>query len=151
MFKKLFVLIIITLLLSACIKHKTEADDFLITMQTHLKSISIKDIDLMKTTLAKDGEFYLTLPSGSMTTSVNEFIKGQTAWFQQKNWQFTTKIVKHEHGKQFGYALVIADYHEDDRNGKPYHHQMFISYDLKKVNARWLIVKDHASTIKKTQ
>ena len=142
------------LFLHACSKVSTKShakDEFQQTMQTHLYSIESKDIGLMQTTLPKSGDFYLTLPNGAISKSVDEFVKGQSGWFQQKGWSFSSKIIKQEHGKKYGYALVIADYREDDRNGKPYHHQMFISYDLKNVNGKWLVVKDHASTIKKSQ
>jgi ketosteroid isomerase-like protein len=118
-------------------------------MEIHLSSIVKKDIELMKTTLPQSGDLYLTLPDGSMTTTVKEFVDGQGSWFKTDGWSFVNKIIKHEHGKQFGYVLVIADYKENDRGGKPYHHQMFVSYDLKKNNDKWIVVKDHASTIKK--
>ena len=90
------------------------------------------------------------MPNGDITTTVKQFVDGQAEWFTTGDWGFESNIIKHDHGKQMGYVLVIADYREPNRDGKPYHHKMFISYDLKKINDKWIIVKDHASTIKKT-
>ena len=48
-------------------------------------------------------------------------------------------------------AVVIADYREPNRNGKPYHHKMWITYILEEVDDIWFVVHDHASTAEKTE
>ena len=150
--KNFIIALILLLLISSCSNHKNNGNNsFIKTVQVHLDSISNKDIEQMKSTLPTTGEFYLTLPNGVITKTVKEFVEGQTDWFKSKGWSFETEIIKQDHGAEFGFALVIADYHEKNRGGKPYHHKMFISYALKKINNKWLVVKDHASTIKKTQ
>lgn len=147
---KTITIILCSIILSSCANHKaSQSLSFIDTMEIHLSSIVKKDIELMKKTIPLEGDLYLTLPDGSMTSTVKEFVDGQGSWFKSEGWSFANKIIKHEHGKQFGYVLVIADYKEADRKGKPYHHQMFVSYDLKKVKGKWFVVKDHASTIKK--
>ncbi|HHL32109.1 MAG TPA: hypothetical protein ENJ41_05940 [Oceanospirillales bacterium] len=150
--KKTIQILILTLIMVSCANHTTgNKPTFEQAIQKHLDSITSKNIKQMKQTVAESGEFYLTLPNGQITTTIKEFIDGQTAWFNSQGWRFSTEIIKQEHGPQYGYALVIANYHEADRGGKPYHHKMFISYDLKNTNGLWLIVKDHASTIEKSQ
>lgn len=119
-------------------------------IRDHLRSISEKDIELMKTTLPDSGDLYLTLPDGSMTTTVKEFVDGQSDWFNSGDFTFKTRIIKAEHGPEYGYMLVIADYHVPERDGRPYDHQMFVSYVLKHDDDRWVVIKDHASTINKT-
>lgn len=156
-------LLISCLLLSGCVVNIDRTDAMeemrversaLFTRDTelHLQSIRDKDIDLMKLTLPDSGELYLTLPDGSMTTTVAEFVEGQSSWFDSVDFTFKTRILKSDHGPEFGYMLVIADYHVPERDGRPYDHQMFVSYVMQfdEDKDRWVVVKDHASTISKT-
>jgi len=163
--KRLLTLCLLTagLLLSGCVVNidRTNGHDDMMAERSalferdtelHLTSISNKDIELMKLTLPESGDLYLTLPDGTMTTTVAEFVSGQSEWFDTVDFTFKTRILKSDHGPEFGYMLVIADYHVPVRDGHPYDHQMFVSYVMQfdENLKRWLVVKDHASTISKT-
>ncbi len=154
------VLFILTLLLSSCVLNidrtregRTAGEvhrQFERDTANHLRSISEKDIELMKTTLPETGELYLTLPDGSMTTTVEEFVSGQSEWFDTVDFTFETELIKSEHGPEYGYMLVFADYRVPERDGRPYYHRMFVSYVLRHEDDRWVVIKDHASTLSKT-
>ncbi len=44
-------------------------------------------------------------------------------------------------------AVTEIVYREPEREGKPYFNRMIVSYDLEKIDGKWYIIKDHASSI----
>lgn len=132
-------------------ERKKNETAFLTVMNTHLKAISTKDIALLGTTLPSNEEMYLLLDGMEMTTQSDEFLKLQKDWFDSGEWTFETKIVRSDVGIEIGYAIVESLYKEPNRNGKPYFNRMLISYDLKKIEGKWYVVKDQATSIEKTK
>lgn len=62
-----------------------------------------------------------------------------------------TKIVNVKVGDKIGMAVTEAMYREPNRNGSPYFNHMMVSYDLEKIDDKWYVIKDHASSIEKTK
>ena len=122
---------------------------FKTTLETHLKALEGKNLAALKPTLPKVGDIHLTLPDGVIINTTLGFIEMHEKWFSEPGWTIEHEIIKSENSNDYGYALVKAVYREQERNGKPYMHEMFVSYDLKNENGNWVVVKDHASTIKK--
>ena len=50
-------------------------------------------------------------------------------------------------GDKMGMAVTEIVYRETEREGKPYFNRMIVSYDLEKIDGKWYIIKDHASSI----
>ncbi len=90
------------------------------------------------------------LPNSSPTKSSKDFIEFHTEWFKDTSWTFETKIIATNIEQKMGIALVEVMYKEPERNGKPYFNKMSVSYALKKINEKWYVIKDHASSIDKT-
>jgi len=76
---------------------------------------------------------------------------GHEGWFEEKDWTIDMNIIYTDNSDNYGIALVESKFNDPDRNGKPYFHNMIVSYALKKVDGKWLVVKDHASTVEKSE
>lgn len=125
--------------------------EFKETLQRHLDAVSNRDIETLKSTLHPNDKIYLMLPNDSIKTKSKEFIDFHVEWFKATNWTFETKILYTEIGENSGLGVVEATYKEAERNGKPYFNRMCVSYTLEKVEKKWYIIADHASTIEKTK
>ena len=124
---------------------------FIATMQKHLDAVSNKDLKALKSTLSPEGEMIWIMPRTEILHTVDSFILAHEEWFQDTTWTFETKIVDTEIGERVGMAVTEIVYSEPERKGKPYFNRMIVSYDLKKVDDKWYIIKDHASSIEKTK
>lgn len=166
---KISVIAISLLLLSACIhtehKEKPVPEDqkvsqlentkaFKEALRQHLDAVSAKDIDAVKKTLPPSNEsMHLILPNGTQMNTAGEFIKMHDDWFKDTSTAWTLNFsIKYAYANgNLGYALVEGMLEEPNRNGKPYFHKMHVSYVLEKINGKWLVIKDHASTIEKSE
>ncbi|MEL6810965.1 MAG: nuclear transport factor 2 family protein [Bacteroidota bacterium] len=120
------------------------------TLEKHLNAVSNRDLVSLKSTLSPKGDMSLILPGTEMKSSTDEFIEFHMAFFKVPNWTFETRILETKVGSKFGTAIVEAMYREPDRNGKPYYNRMMVSYVLEKINGKWYVIKDHASSIEKS-
>jgi hypothetical protein len=121
------------------------------TLQTLLTAIENRNLDSLKSTLSPTGEMQLILPGLKIKNTVDEFVTLHQEWFKDTTWTIETKIVNIKVGDKIGMAITEAMYREPDRNGKPYFNHMMVSYDLEKIDNRWYVIKDHASSIEKTK
>lgn len=119
-------------------------------MQKHLDAVTNKDLVALSETLSPDGQMQLILPQTEIIEGVDGFLKFHENWFAQPGWTFETKVLNSEIGERLAMVVVEIVYREDDRDGKPYFNRMIVSYDLKKNDNNWYVIKDHASSIKKS-
>jgi len=129
----------------------TKDKSFVETMQKHLDAVSNKDTSALKSTMDPGGNMTLILPSSELKIGVDAFMDYHIEWFQDTSWTFETKIVDTMIGEEYGVAITKIIYREPERNGKPYFHRMTVSYALQYIQDAWYIVKDHASSIEKTE
>lgn len=135
------------------LREKRQAEieaNFTKRLQQHLDAISARDLETLERTLSPKGNMLLILPQTEMTTTVSEFMDYHVAWFKEPNWTLESKIIATEVELRMGMAIVEATYREPNRNGEPYYNKMIISYDLKKYNGQWYIIKDHMCSIEKS-
>ncbi|RMA64861.1 YybH family protein [Ulvibacter antarcticus] len=123
---------------------------FIETMQTHLDAVTNRDLETLKQTLSPNGNMQLILPGTETTNTVDEFMQYHKDWFASPNWTFETKILNTEIGTEMGMAVTEIVYREPLRDGKPYFNRMIVSYDLKMINGKWFVIKDHASSVEKS-
>ncbi|WP_452229545.1 MULTISPECIES: YybH family protein [unclassified Lacinutrix] len=124
---------------------------FVATMQKHLNAVTKKDLTTLKSTLSPNGNMQLILPNTEITNTVDAFMEYHKNWFAvEMPWTFETKILNTEIGKDFGIAITEIVYREPERNGEPYFNRMHVSYALQKIEGKWYIIKDHASSIEKS-
>jgi hypothetical protein len=91
------------------------------------------------------------LANTKTTYTVDEFVNLHVEWFKDSTWTMKTKILNIDSGQYIGTATTEAIYREPNRNGKPYLNHMIISYVLEKSNDNnWYVIKDHASSLKKS-
>ena len=126
-------------------------DEFTKTLETHLRAISEKDIETLKSTLVPGDEFFLILPGSKTVTKRSEFLQSHVDWFQDPTWTYEYRITHSIIGDRVGIAIVDVMYREPERDGKPYFNHMTLSYGLQRMSGKWFVIKDHASTIEKTQ
>jgi predicted metal-dependent hydrolase len=146
----IFLIIIAAFMVSCSSNERENRKQFTDLLQTHLNAVSEKNIEKLITTLPPDSNFLFILPNSSPTKSSKDFIQFHKEWFKDTLWTFETKILEANVGEIMGIALVEAFYKEPERNGKPYFNKMSVSYALKKIEGKWYVIKDHASSIDKT-
>ncbi len=156
------VFVFLALFLGSCtsttknpIDHKAAQEQnellFTKTLQTHLAAIEHRNLDSLKSTLSPTGEMQLILPGLKIKNTAEEFIALHQEWFKDTTWTIEIKIVNIKVGDKIGMAITEVMYREPDRNGKPYFNHMITSYVLEKINNKWYVIKDHASSIEKTK
>jgi len=121
-------------------------------MKQHLDAVTNRDLVTLKSTMHPDGKMQLILPGAKIMDGVDAFMNYHTEWFADttSQWTFETKIVNSEVGENLGMAITEIMYREPERDGKPYFNNMSVSYVLENVNGTWYVIKDHASSIKKS-
>lgn len=150
--KTTFVLLISACLLLSCrstvldIERKAVQD----TLQKHLDAVANRDIEHLKSTLPENGKMLLILPEQEIINTTEAFLSYHREWFEDNSWTFEPKIIHVQAGAFFGMAVVEVMYKEPDSEGKPYFNRMIVSYDFEKQNGRWVVIKDHASSIEKS-
>lgn len=124
---------------------------FIAALHTHLDAVGNKDLISLKSTLSPTGKMSLILPNSEIIKNTDEFIKFHEEWFTDTTWTFETKILSTEIGEKIGIAITEILYKEPNRNGKPYFNRMIVSYGLEKIDNKWYVIKDHASSVEKSE
>ena len=121
-------------------------------MKQHLDAVSNRDLTTLKSTMHPDGKMQLILPGAEIFDGVDAFMNYHKEWFADSTsqWTFETKILNSNVGENLGMAITEVKYSEPERNGKPYWNRMIVSYVLENVEGTWYVIKDHASSIKKS-
>ncbi len=129
---------------------KANKKAMLTVMKTHLDAVTNRDLKTLESTLAPNGEMQLILPGEDIIFTTEKFMEFHRGWFKDSTWTFETKILNADLGDTFGMAVTELTYREPDRNGKPYFNRQIVSYDLKKMNGKWYVVKDHCTSAEKS-
>jgi len=124
--------------------------DFIEILEKHLNAVSNKDLIALKSTMSPEGKMHLILPQTEIISSVDSFMTFHKTWFEDTNWTFETKILHTDIGDKIGIAITEIMYREPERNGAPYFNRMIVTYGLEKIDSKWYIIKDHASSIEKS-
>lgn len=155
-------LILLTLVLHSC-KEETTLKPKQITqnqalneklalsaMQEHLDAVSNRDLKTLEGTLSPEGNMQLILPGTEIIEKTEGFMDYHREWFETDDWTITFRILNSEVGEEIAMVVVESIYKEPERDGKPYFNRMSISYDLKKINGKWYVIKDHMASIQKS-
>lgn len=130
---------------------QTRSDqEFTRTMEKHLNAVTNRDIETLSSTMSPNGGMQLILPGSEIIYSLEGFLDYHREWFRDTSWTFETKILNTKIGDRMGMAVTEVVYREPEREGKPYFNRMIVSYDLEKIEGKWYIIKDHASSIEKS-
>ena len=119
-------------------------------MEQHLQAVSLKDLESLAETLDPDGQMQLILPQAEIRNGTAAFLAFHRDWFATPDWTFETRILNHELGRDLAMVVVEIIYREPERDGQPYFNRMIVSYDLMHKNGRWYVIKDHASSVRKS-
>ncbi|MDW3212245.1 MAG: nuclear transport factor 2 family protein [Reichenbachiella sp.] len=120
------------------------------TIERHLDAVANRDINHLKGTIPEKGQLLLILPGQEILNTTEAFLDYHLEWFEDNSWTFESKIIHVQAGAFFGMAVVEVLYKEPDRDGKPYFNRMIVSYDFEKQNGKWVVIKDHASSIEQS-
>lgn len=131
-------------------QNKINNHEMLKTLEKHLEAVSKKDLATLKSTMSPNGNMQLILPGSEILESVDSFLAYHEDWFKDKSWTFETKIIDSKTDESLGIATTEIMYQEPDRDGKPYFNRMVVTYSLEKINSKWYVIKDHASSIEKS-
>ena len=122
----------------------------LTAMNEHMKAISDRDLIALKNTLSPNGNMQLILPGMEIIEKVDGFMDYHREWFEAEGWSFDYSILNSEVGETMGMVVMSFTYKEAERDGKPYFNRMVISYNLQKIDGKWYVIKDHASSVEKS-
>ncbi len=123
---------------------------FVETLQKHLDAVSNKDLETLTSTMAPTGKMQLILPQEEIMYKAENFLKYHEDWFQDTTWEFETEVLDYDIDERLGTATTQIIYREPEREGKPYFNRMIVTYVLEKIEGKWYIVSDHASSIEKS-
>ena len=123
--------------------------DFNALLRYHLDAVENKDSLSLKSTLNMGGAYHLILPDGSRMETAQAFYNMHVDWFKDTAWTMEMSILQSDLKGELGTAFVQANYREPDRDGKPYHHKMWITYMCEKIDGQWKVIHDHCSTASK--
>lgn len=163
----IFPVLIVILLLTSCVMEKEQNEttengetaiqenenneqDFVATLEKHLNAVTNRDIETLESTMSPEGKMQLIMPGMKIINSAQNFIKYHDEWFQDPDWTFETEILNYEVGDPFGLATTQIIYREPEREGKPYFNRMIVTYGLEKIDGKWYIISDHASSVEKS-
>ncbi len=120
------------------------------TLERHLNAIGERDLETLRSTLSPNGNMQLILSGMEIIDKVDGFMTYHRDWFETPGWTMRNTILNCEVGETMGMAVVEALYREAERDGKPYFNRLIVSYDLQKIDGRWYVIKDHASSVAKS-
>ncbi|MCW8879997.1 MAG: nuclear transport factor 2 family protein [Kangiellaceae bacterium] len=139
MWKRYFLIIVV---ISAVISGKARGCGFKCTLQKHIDAIQERDFQKFETTITQGKELTFILPNGKFYQSTDEYKSLLKDWFAQDGWTFSPKIISQVEGQDMASALLLIDYREKNRNGKPYHLKHFLSLVFKKEGDEWRLIHD---------
>lgn len=119
-------------------------------MQKHLDAVSNRDLKTLESTLSPDGNMQLILPGTEIIEGKSGFMDYHREWFKAPDWTIDSKILNSQVGGTLAMIIVESIYREPERDGKPYFNRMTISYDLKKIDENWYVIKDHMASVQKS-
>ncbi len=114
------------------------------TLKRHLDAIQAKDFKSFESTLS-DERLTFILPDGAFSSDPVAYREVLKEWFTG-DWTFAYKVISVEKTAEMGSVLLLCDYNEADRDGKPYHLDHYLSLVFKKSGDKWLLVHDQNTT-----
>ena len=126
-----------------------EAQSFEQTLDKHLKAINAHDYTALAETLPKKGALTLISPEGEISKTAEAFKTMHEGWFKTPGWTMDLEIMEKRQEGNLGFALVLYDYREKERDGKPYRNRLFVSLVFAKQDGQWVLVFDQATAAKK--
>lgn len=133
------------------ISNQQNEQEFVTALRKHLDAVEQKDLKTLQTTMSPNGKMELIQPSMEIIKGVDGFMKFHEDFFNHPNWSIKFTIISKNVGERIGVATTETMYREPERNGKPYFNRMTVTYTLEKIDGKWYIIKDHASSIEKTK
>lgn len=133
---------LVILVILECLLSKASACGFDCTLQKHIDAIQSRDFQRFETTITQGDELTFILPNGKLFRSTQEYKALLKEWFAQEGWTFSPEIVSQVEGLDMASALLLVDYREKDRNGKPYQLKHYLSLVFKKEGKSWRLIHD---------
>ena len=138
---------LVILVISGFFLYKVNACDFECTLQTHIDAIQSRDFQKFETTITQGEELTFILPNGKLFRSSEEYKTLLKDWFAQDGWTFSPEIISQVEGQDMASALLLIDYREKNRNGKPYQLKHFLSLIFKKEGKQWRLIHDQNTQV----
>ncbi|WP_196139709.1 nuclear transport factor 2 family protein [Aliikangiella sp. G2MR2-5] len=129
-------------LTTAVMAESTTHCDFECTLSQHLQAIQTKDFEAFEKTITPEAKLTFILPNGKYFDDSAEYRQMLKEWFKQDGWTFNFKVISKYSSNTFGHALLLIDYNEADRGGKPYHLDHYLSLIFEKQGSHWYLIHD---------
>lgn len=133
---------VLLICLGICGTLTAEECDYQCTLKKHLTSIQERNFEVFKSTLTTEDSLTFLLPNGKFTKSSSEYVAMLRGWFGQEGWTFDYEVVSSVVGEDLGHTLLLISYDEEDRGGKPYHLDHYLSLLFQRQAGSWRLVHD---------
>ena len=136
---------------SACYANTANACDFKCTLDIHIDAIKSRNFQKFETTITQGEELTFILPNGKFFRSTKEYKSLLKDWFSQQGWTFSPEVISLVEGIDMASVLLQVDYREQNRKGKPYHLQHYLSLVFKKEGESWRLIHDQNTKVYQPQ
>jgi len=111
-------------------------------VEAHLQTIQQRDIGTFSSYFHPEYECSLILPTGCRCVGNDAIVDFHKEWFKDTDWQMSYEIVDTFCGGDFGYALLDVTYDDVSQDGEPYQLNYWLSLLFKKVDNKWILLRD---------
>jgi hypothetical protein len=140
----LFAIILSSLLLISCDQGTTMKPDFDKALQSHLASISARDIKTFKENLTLKETLYTVVQNGHAFTKKSELVAIHEQWFQDPNWVWNGEVVHKVVGEDMAMALIKYQYQAKPED-PPF--STWLVYVFQLQDEKWRIVHDQNTAL----
>ncbi len=116
--------------------------NFQCTLDKHLSAIEHQDFKAFEETITQKDQINFILPDGTFISSTKKYKELIKGWFEQTGWHFKYKIVNQSVSENMAHVLLLIHYREDEREGKPYEIDHYLSLIFEKQNNNWRLTHD---------
>lgn len=129
----------LSLLLSSCGQRAAMKPDFDQALESHLASITSRDINAYKDGLSLDDTLYTVVQNGHAFTRRSELIALHEEWFKDSNWIWKGEVVRKVVGEDMAMALIKYEYQAKPED-EPF--STWLVYVFQIQDGKWRIVHD---------
>lgn len=119
--------------------------DFDAALETHLDAIRRRDLDAFAATVHED--VTLVLPNGTLVSGRDEVVGFHREWFGSDTWRLDLTPERRVSAGATEAAVFLADYHDVDDGGAPYHRRYRLAMVFARHGGEWLLLHDQNTPV----
>jgi uncharacterized protein (TIGR02246 family) len=122
--------------------------DFDAALEAHLDAIRRRDLDAFAVTVHKD--VAVVLPNGALLCGRDEVVGFHREWFDSSSWRLDLAPERKVGAGDTEVSVFLADYHDVDDEGVPYHRRYRLTMVFVRHGDEWLLLHDQNTVVPAT-